>query len=644
MGGGAGAEVSKLGRKALLGAPAALALAAAVCLAAPGAAAKPPPHVVKDPYYGDSLFYFFQRHYFSSVTDLMVSQHFARMPHHVDEAELLRGGLYLSYGMHREAGEIFSRLIEKGAKPETRDRAWYYLAKIRYQRDLPAEAEEALSHVGGSLPPDLEEDRALLQANLLMERNAYAEAAKVLQSLANNPNAGIYVRYNLGIALIKSGAMDQGTALLDQIGLAPAEGEEMLTLRDKANVALGFTALQNNNPQRARIYLERVRLTGMLANKALLGFGWASAAQNQPKDALVPWLELSKRNTADAAVLEAKLAVPYAMGELGAYSKSLELYSDAIAVFDRERASLDESIYAIHSGKLLKGLLERNPGQDEMGWFRNIDRLPELPHPEHLTPVLARHDFQEAFKNYRDLLFLTKNLGEWQDKLAIYDDMLNNRRQAFAERLPRIRAQESATGLDRLERRREELTRELTWAEAHSNVYAFTDPKEQQFAERLTRVRGMLDQAGNDPQLESERERYRLAAGALTWQLTQEYPDRLWEAKKQLRELDAELSQARERDAALAQAQREEPAHFEQFATRISQLDYRIRSLQPRLAALVHAQERYIQGLAVAELEHQKDQLAAYATQARFAVARLYDRANLGKAADTQSGEAEHAP
>jgi hypothetical protein len=613
-------------------------------LLAADAAAKPPPHVVKDPYYGDSLFYFFQRHYFSSVTDLMVSQHFARMPHHVDEAELLRGGLYLSYGMHRDAGEIFARLIEKSAKPETRDRAWYYLAKIRYQRDLPAQAEEALTHVGGSLPPELEEDRALLQANLLMERKAYAEAAKVLQSLANNPNAGVYVRYNLGVALIKSGAIEQGTALLDQIGAAPAEGEEMLTLRDKANVALGFTALQNNSPERARTYLERVRLTGMLANKALLGFGWASAAQNQPKDALVPWLELSKRNTADAAVLEAKLAVPYAMGELGAYSQSLQLYSDAIGVFERERDSLDESIYAIHSGKLLQGLLERNPGEDEMGWFRNIDRLPELPHPEHLTPVLARHDFQEAFKNYRDLLFLTKNLREWQDKLGIYDDMLTNRRQAFAERLPRIRAQEGAIGLDRLEQRREELTRELTWAEAQSNVYAFTDPKEQQVAERLTRVRAVLDRAGDDPQLEPERERYRLAAGALTWQLTQEYPERLWEAKKQLRELDAELSQARERDTALAQAQRDEPAHLEQFATRISQLDYWIRSLQPRLAALVHAQERYIQGLAVAELEHQKEQLAGYATQARFAVARLYDRANLGKAADIQPGEAEHAP
>ncbi|HUD26080.1 MAG TPA: tetratricopeptide repeat protein [Burkholderiaceae bacterium] len=634
------ARLRRASRPLRFAALAALALACAVC--AP-ALAKQPRHVVKDPYYGDSLFYFFQQRYFTSVTDLMVSQHFARLTHHADEAELLRGGLYLSYGMHREAGDIFTQLIQKGAKPDVRDRAWYYLAKIRYQRDLPGQAEEALSHVGDSLPPQLEEDRALLQANLLMARHDYADAARTLKKLADDPDADVYIRYNLGVALIKNGEVDQGTALLDRIGQAPAEDEELLSLRDKANVALGFTALQNSEPERARTYLQRVRLSGMLANKALLGFGWAAASLKQPKDALVPWIELAKRDTADAAVLEAKLAVPYAMSELGAYAQSLELYNDAIGVFERERARLDESIAAIRAGKLVEGLLERNPGE-EMGWFWSIDRLPTLPHPEHLTPVLAQHDFQEAFKNYRDLLFLSRNLQRWQDSLGIYGDMLTNRAQAYAERLPRVRARASAVGLDALEQHRMDLTRELTWAEAQSNVYALADPMERALAERLARARAALEQAGEDPQLDAQRERYRRVAGALTWRLTQEFPDHLWQAKKRLRELDEELGQARDRDTALAQAQREEPAHFQQFAARIAQLDWRIRSLQPHVAELVRDQQQYIQELAVAELQRQKDRLANYATQARFAVARIYDRANVGKATDVAPGEAGHGP
>src|SRR5262249_34165573 len=140
--------------------------------------------------------------------------------------------------------------------------------------------------------------------------------------------------------------------------------EESRALRDKANVALGFAALQANRPENARTYLERVRLNGMLANMALLQFGWADAALNRPKAALVPWTELAGRKPIDAAVLEAKLAVPWALNELGAHEQAFDRYNDAIATFKQERRNLDESITAIRAGKLLAGLLERNPGEE----------------------------------------------------------------------------------------------------------------------------------------------------------------------------------------------------------------------------------------------------------------------------------------
>ena len=36
----------------------------------------------------------------------------------------------------------------------------------------------------------------------------------------------------------------------------------------------------------------------------------------------------------------------------------------------------------------------------------------ELPHAGHLTPLLAQHEFQETFKNLRDLQFLSRNLQQ----------------------------------------------------------------------------------------------------------------------------------------------------------------------------------------------------------------------------------------
>jgi hypothetical protein len=603
---------------------------ALACALAGGAAvaadAAKPARVIQDPHYGDGLFYFFQDRYFTSITGLMTSQHFARMPRHADEAEILRGGMLLSYGLHREAGEIFAQLIEKGAAPAVRDRAWFFLAKIRYQRGFLDEALDAIGRIGDKLPPALAEERALLHANVLMAKTDYPGAAEVLKAVAGTSDAAQYARYNLGVALVRSGDDAAGGALLDAIGRAPAANEELRSLRDKANVALGFSALQADKPELARGALERVRLQGVSSNKALLGFGWAAASLKQPKLALVPWIELAERESSDAAVLEARIAVPYAYAELGAFGQALERYTGAINTFEREGAALDQSIAAIRAGKLIEGLIERNPGQ-EMGWFWSIGELPQMPHPGHLNQVLAQHEFQEAFKNWRDLQFLNGNLQQWQENLAVFSDMLANRRLAYAERLPKVRAKASLVDIDAAQKRRDALFEELQRAEQNNDGEAFASTRERDFLDRLAGMRATMEKAPDDPDVEVARDRVRLVAGALTWQLAQQFSARLWEGKKALQATDNALAEARRRDAALSQAQIDEPLRFERLAARIAELTPRIQALLPRVGTLAAEQQNFVQELAVAELTRQKERLAVYATQARFAVAQLYDRA-----------------
>jgi hypothetical protein len=428
-------------------------------------------------------------------------------------------------------------------------------------------------------------------------------------------------------------------ALLDEIGKAPAPSEELKALRDKANVALGFAALTDEKPEAARTYLERVRLSSMLSNKALLGFGWASAALKQPKQALVPWTELTgSRDASDAAVLEARIAVAFAYAELGAYGQSLERYQEAISAYDSENVALDESIGAIRAGKLLEGLLEKNPG-DEMGWFWNIGELPDLPHAGHLTQVLARHEFQEAFKNWRDLRFLTKNLQGWADALSVYKNMLANRRQAYAERLPKVREQatQGQLGIEAMTKRRDELTAEVDKAEAEGDHAVLADAARRAQLDRVADMRAIVERSGNDPEIVAAAERVRRVTGALTWQLAQEHPERLWNARKALRTINSELELARARDDELAQAQRDEPARQEQFAQRIAELEASVRGMIPRVAALTLEQQGQVQELAVAELMRQKERLVAYTSQARFAVAQLYDRAALARSSDDAS-------
>lgn len=581
------------------------------------------PQAVRAPHYGDVLFRFFQERWFPAITSLMVSQHFERLTTHEDDSELLRGGLLLSHGQHQEAGEIFERLV--ATRPALRDRAWFFLAKLRYQRGLLPEAEAALARIEQPLKGDLADDRALLQAQLLLARGAPAEAAQVLAASAQRPGASAFARFNRGVALLQSGDAAGGRAELDKLGREPSASEEQRALRDKANLALGFAALRDEQPQAARDALQRVRLNGLQSNTALLGFGWAAVALKQPRQALVPWLELAGRDASDAAVLEARIAVPYAYAELGARSEALARYEAAIAAYDSERRALDAAIAALRSGEALAPLLAIDP-EREPGASPAID-LPALPHGAQLAPVLAEHDVQEGLRNHADLRWFDRNLRDWTASLGAFDDMLATRRAAYAQRLPLVLAQanDATKGLQALRQRRDALAGEIAGAESAADGLALATDAEQAQRERLLGVQAALPALAAEPDAAGFAERARRVAGALTWQLAIAQPQRLWDARKSLAAIGGTLDQATDREAALAQARRDEPARFDRLAARIAALTQRVATLNPQVVALAREQREALQDVVIAALARSQERLAGYTTQARFALAQLQD-------------------
>lgn len=598
-----------------------LVLILAATLGVAGVAAGEP-RVVKEPHYGEVLFQFYQENYFSALTHHMTAQHFRRIGVHADEAELLRGGMLLSYGAHVEAGQIFEKLIEANAKPAVRDRAWFYIAKIRYQRGYIEQAEEALARVHGRLPGELEDERRVLHAMLLMRRQQPEQAVKMLREVSARSSWGTYGRFNLGVALIQAGERDDGIDLLDEIGSAAARNEEQRALRDKANVALAYTFLQTELPALAKTYLERVRMNGLLSNKALLGLGWTHSALGRHEHALAPWQELAQRNVVDAAVQESLLAVPYAFGKLGAYRQSLEGYEAALAVYTAEGTRIDEAIGAIRAGKLVENILRANPA-DEAGWFWRMEQPPDVPEARYLTQLLASHDFQEALKNYRDLRFLAQNLDGWSSNMHLYGDMAATRRQAYAERLPRVLGRGREGDVERVQQARNRYAAEIERIEREEDAIALADEKERLLLRRLDHAEGVLKRAP-DPLVQ---ERVRLLRGLMGWDLSSRYRERLWKVKQGVQELDRLLAESGARRAALTRAQVEAPQEVDAFTARIARTQPRISELRKKVDALAQAQEQQLAALAVDELARQRERIAAYVMQAHFAVAQIYDQA-----------------
>lgn len=614
---------------------------------APSANAQPTPPAVaavgplRSLHYGQALFAFYQQQHFTALTGLMADQSRQRMAGHEAEAELLRGGLLLAYGLHEQAGAIFEQLIAHSSTPlASRDRAWYFLARLRHQRDLPAAAAAALARIRAPLPAPLDDERQLLTAQVQLALGDNAAAVATLRPLAERTTGTLarYARYNLGVALARQ-ADPQAPSVLQALGQLPAVTEEDHALRDQAQVALGFAALREGRHEAALALLGQVRLDGPWSAQALLGAGWAGLGQGDADFSLKAWTELAGREPSDPAVLEARVALPYALAERGARAQALAGYQQALADFEQEQARLAQSIAVLHSGALEAALLAANPG-DELGWMRDIRSLPAvLPHPRHLTPLLASHAFQEGFKNHRDMQFLMQQLQQWQSRIAGHKDMLQHRQTVFAAKLPGVDERSRSLGLEALRQRRDQLAAELAQADSQGDGHAFASASEQNLLARRARVQALLAAHPDAPELAPYRERARLLAGRLDWELAQQQPQRQWQARKALNTLDSELASAQHRAQALQQARTEQSARFDSLALRLGQHQQRLTELLPQLQAADTAQRQALHALALEALQQQQQRLTAYAAQARLAIAQLYDHATL-----SQDSAAEQPP
>jgi tetratricopeptide (TPR) repeat protein len=584
------------------------------------------PQDVKDLAYGDVLFYFYQDDYFDSITRLLAARELDRIPHTRGEAELLLGGLYLSLGEHVEAGKIFEALLKQNTSEAVRNRAWFYLGKVWYQRGYLDESERALRMVSDKLEPRINAERYMLLAQLMMRQGRYDDAISALSNWHGAPDWTAYAQFNLGVALVRKERLADAIPYLDRVGRIETRSEELLSLKDKANLALGFALLQVQRAAEARPILQRVRLEGPYSSKALLGAGWADAGLGEFKRALVPWLELRRRNMLDSAVQESFLTVPYAYSQLGATGQAAENYTSAIESFDAEMKRIDDSIEEIRSGNLLDRLLDDDK-KDALTWYWQLKTLPNAPESRYLYQLLASNEFQEGLKNYRELNFMSRNLDNWREDVAAYDDMLDTRQRAYDLRVPKTDAVMAATDLDALTRQRVDFESRINEIEKSNDVAALGTPEEQRTWARLKRIEDYLAAHPDDPDLAQMREKHRMMKGVMVWRLSQSFKARLWNERRSVKELDAELKETQRRAVLVKQARAGVPSNTGAYASRVATMRTRIDQMQQRLADVSAQQNKYLQALAIRTLEGQKLRISTYQIQARYELAAIYDHA-----------------
>jgi hypothetical protein len=164
--------------------------------------------------------------------------------------------------------------------------------------------------------------------------------------------------------------------------------------------------------------------------------------------------------------------------------------------------------------------------------------------------------------------------------------------------------------------------------ERSNDVAALGTPEEQRTWQRLKRIEDYLAAHPDDPDLAEMREKLRLMKGVMYWRLSSSFKARLWNERRSVKELEAELKETQKRAVLVKQARAGVPANTGAYGGRIAAIRARMDGLQRRLAEVSGQQNRYLQALAISELEGQKVRIATYQIQARYELAAIYDATN----------------
>lgn len=628
-------------------------LLAAVAVTSADAKEKPKTSVA-DLRYGVALYHYYQQDYIDALAELMVADSRDGIQGHGDNPELIAGGVSLAFGMQNHAEAVFKEILQDERRPQSvRDAAWFYLGKLHYTRGDWAAAEQSFARVSSEFKPSLRAQMQSLQINIRIHNKNYGDVNLENIDIDELRAWSPYTLYNLGAAHAREGDFKTAQTFfseLAEIDLAenPQRRKEQWALQDKAYTAIGYSYLAEKKYAAAIREFTKVRLDGVFANQALLGYGWAAVAQEEYDQALRPWQLLSARSLMYPAVQESLLALPYAYEKLGAQGEAVNAYQSAETILAREIKLIQDMRATLTEGELLtligsepvsaedaKALLRSDATEDGaltavvtddgQNWLKLDGTSIIKTRSAYLNELFAKNVFQTAVLDLRDLLRLQKLLQNWLPKLDAYQDLLLQKQASRSKHEQQLAQHSIVQQEQKLQAERATLAQQLTQISSSENYMALADAETRSLYSRIEKGNATIARmkaAGQDTrELET---RTKMFGGILLWRAAQEYPGQLAAQQAELKIIDENLAQ-------IAQTRKNieditvTSMDIQPTLVRLQQLQKEVSAHLKQTDQLVATQSGLLRQQVDRQLATHEKRLNNYLAQAHLAVARLYD-------------------
>jgi tetratricopeptide (TPR) repeat protein len=583
---------------------------------------------------GETMNDFYLGNNFAAMSNILVAKSMGRLDERVTTAELLLGDLYTAFGMPDEANNVFAYLSTRDMRTQTRNETVFRQGRLQYRQGNYFDAERILNTPLDIRMTDLETQRRVMLANVLMTRNAFTEARAALSPIPLDNPLGAYATYNSGVSHLRANHAPEGKQLLEQVmNLPVSDAPETNALKDRAALALGYDYLQLQQPEKARDALVNVRLKGPFSNNAMLALGWANYERKDYKRALAYWLELLTRNSADPFVQEALLLAPRAYEALQANQQALYGYKLAAATLTGQLEILEKLETDINS----PDWLDRLSPTAETDRFGDPMSVPDSISPSdpvaasQLYHLFVSHPFNEAYQQYEQLKRLRTVLDQRNRDLRALRDAASFMQRRQSE-LPGIsirvdnvqqRLGKVAERFPLLDKRARQAAR-LGNSTNSNNAPSGIKTMEQQF--KLQQVETKLAKQPDNASTRALRERMRVLKGLILMDNASKTPVSEEQVYADLNAADQQLRLLQMRMEAVKQLMLDnQKISGSETPERISAMETRVQTSYQSLDSALDEYRRYLNQLAFNQVEDSRNRINSDIAEAHLSIARLQD-------------------
>jgi tetratricopeptide (TPR) repeat protein len=580
----------------------------------------------------EAYYHFFLEDYLTSATRLKLMEEVQTESSLLNETRLLRGSLYLAWGLHRPARTIFDQLVSTFPPGNDRNQVLLLIERLQYSRSLYEAAVSTYKRIDRD-PAFASQDQAAYFAG--MSYYALGHFDESLRVFARVPPSSPYRPFaTLASAKSQMRRADVAGAigLLEGVGaVEPGDDAERQALAEKSRVTLGLLLTETGWYDDAATTFASISPTSRFYPDATFGLGWAQLYSKRYNESLAAFLALVRAAPDHPYALEALTTIGHCYGRLGLHAKALESYITALATYGRTQQDL----------QAIKSLIRDRDQLDAL--FTDFSAVMRSP----LAPILDDDGLRFWVKQYGELIALERYLARKLEDTAVFDVMLDHRQAVFRDRVPIVRGFLTESPVVPIKKREDDLRTMLDQAVRHqtSRAWALGDERlaldELEDLRRKSRAVGeairLLDNgtpAVRD-QLTDLRTQWKatdrwldVLHGERVWTITTNIPGRHDDLQRALNRLHEAVDQAEREQNKLVESIEGIEDRLGEFRRDIRNIREDLVAYQRRLAEARAELLPPLQALLVKAVDQRNGRIEAMAAAARLSQIRIWDMAS----------------